>query len=75
MALVKKFSKVGNSVGMIFPSEFLNAAGLNLESEMEISFKENKIILEPTNMKDHKILKTFMGVLKDYDETFKKLAK
>lgn len=55
--------------------EMRQVVGIDDASEIEISVKENGIVLRPTNLKDHKIMKTFLGVLQDYDETFKKLAK
>jgi len=75
MTLIKKLSKIGNSYGIILPTELLEVTGLSKDSEIEISVKENKIILTPTNLKDHKVMKTFMTVLRDFDDTFKKLAK
>lgn len=75
MALVKKFTKIGNSWGLILPSEIMQVSGVTPDSEVEISVKGNQIILKPTRIKDHQVMKTFMGVLEDYNETFKKLAK
>lgn len=75
MALIKKLIKIGNSWGVILPSEILKVAGVNEDSEVEITVKENQIILKPSNLKDHKVMKAFLGVLHDYDKTFQKLAK
>ncbi|HCU24957.1 MAG TPA: hypothetical protein DF383_08065 [Deltaproteobacteria bacterium] len=75
MVLVKKLSKIGNSYGVILPAEVLEIAGLSKEEEVEISVKENRVILKPTRLKDHQVMKVFMGVLEDYDKTFEKLAK
>lgn len=75
MALVKKLSKIGNSYGVILPSDILDIAGLSKDSEVEISVKERQIIIRPTRLKDHKVLKTFMKVIEDYEDTFEKLAK
>lgn len=75
MALVKKLSKIGNSYGVILPSDILEVAGLSKDSNIEISVKARQIIIKPTRLKDHKVLKTFMKVVEDYQETFQKLAK
>ncbi len=75
MVLVKKLTKIGNSWGVILPAEILKVAGITGKSKVEISVKEDQIVITPTNLKDHKVMQTFMGVLKDYDETLKKLAK
>lgn len=75
MALVKKLTKIGNSTGVILPSDILKIAGLADDAEVKISAKENRIILEPANLKDQKVMKTFLGVLEDFDDTLKKLAK
>jgi antitoxin component of MazEF toxin-antitoxin module len=75
MALVKKLTKIGNSTGVILPADILKVAGISEDAEVQISVKEHQIILEPANLKDHKVMKTFLGVLEDFDETLKKLAK
>jgi antitoxin component of MazEF toxin-antitoxin module len=75
MTLVKKLTKIGNSLGVILPTDILKVVGISDKSEVEISIKDDEIVLRPTNLKDHKVMKIFLGVLKDYDETLKKLAK
>jgi antitoxin component of MazEF toxin-antitoxin module len=75
MALMKKVRKIGNSYGIILPTEIMEVAGISKDAELEISVKENQIILKPASLKDHKVMKTFLKVLEDYNETFKKLAK
>lgn len=75
MALVKKLTRIGNSLGVILPTEILRMAGIDDDSEVEISAGENQIVLKITDLKDHKVMKTFLGVLKDYNQTLKKLAK
>jgi antitoxin component of MazEF toxin-antitoxin module len=75
MALVKKFTKIGNSTGIILPADILKVAGMNEDSEVEVEVKGHQIVLSPANLKDHKVMKTFLKVIQDYGETFKKLAK
>jgi len=67
--------KIGNSTGVIIPNDILQTIGLEEGSEVEIVIEKNGIFLKPLNLKDYKVMKTFLGVLEDYDETFRKLAK
>ncbi len=75
MALVKKVIKIGNSAGVILPADLMSLVGIKDNSEVSFSVKGNGIFVQPVRLKDHKIMKTFMNVLEDYNETFKKLAK
>jgi antitoxin component of MazEF toxin-antitoxin module len=75
MALIKKLTKIGNSWGVILPTDLLKVVGIEDSSEVEISVKENQIVLRPTSLKDRKVMKAFMKVLDQYDKTFEKLAK
>lgn len=75
MALLKKLTKIGNSTGVIFPADLMKLAGIDENSEVSLSIRGDGILVKPVRIKDHKILKTFMGVLEDFDATFKKLAK
>jgi antitoxin component of MazEF toxin-antitoxin module len=75
MVLVKKLTKIGNSYGVILPTEIMKVSGVTPHSQLEISVKDNQIVLKPTDLKDHRLMKAFMGVLEDFDKTFKKLAK
>lgn len=75
MALVKKLTKIGNSTGIILPSDVLKLVGIDDDSEVQISTKDHQIILEPANLKDRQVMETFLSVLEDYDDTLKKLAK
>ena len=73
MTLTKKLTKIGNSWGVILPSEILNLAGI--QSEVQIEAKPGKISLTPIGLEEHKVMKTFLSVLRDYDGTLAKLAK
>lgn len=74
MTLTKKLTKIGNSLGLILPNDILNLAGIDSDAEVQIEAKPGKITLTPINLEDHKVMKTFLSVLKDYDEAFEKLA-
>lgn len=71
----KRPTKIGNSIGIIIPADVAKETGINLKTDLEIRAEGNRVIIEPVNLTDHKIMKTFLGVLKDYDKTFQKLAK
>ncbi len=74
MTLVKKLTKIGNSMGIILPSEILATTGINSKSKIEMEIRGNEIILRPIDLKNHKVMKTFLSVVKDYDKTLRKLA-
>ncbi|MBF0493254.1 MAG: AbrB/MazE/SpoVT family DNA-binding domain-containing protein [Deltaproteobacteria bacterium] len=71
----KRIRKIGNSFGVILPQDLLQEVGVNAKTNLDIRSEGSRIIIEPINLTDHKIMKTFMGVLKDFDQTFDKLAK
>ncbi len=73
--LKKKFTRIGNSWGIIIPSELLKLTGINPKDEFEMEIKKDHIVIKPINLKDHKVMKTFLSVLEDYNQTLKKLAK
>ena len=75
MALTKKLTRIGNSMGIVLPADLLDMVGIGENQEVSLSLKGDGILLKPVRLKDHKIMKTFMSVLEDYNNTFKKLAK
>ena len=75
MALVKKLTKIGNSCGLIVPREFMESAGLSEKSQVELEIRGDELVVRPARLKDYKVMKTFMTVVRDYDKLFKKLAK
>lgn len=75
MALVKKLTRIGNSWGIILPAELMKVTGIDENSSVELTVKDHTIELSPVSIKDQKVMKTFLGVLQDFDDTFKKLAK
>ncbi len=74
MGALKKLTKIGNSYGVILPKELLDQLGIDEKTEMEVELRENELALKPIRMKDYKVMKTFLSVVRDYDKTFKKLA-
>ena len=75
MATVKKLTKIGNSYGVIIPKELLEAVGFNEKTSIRVEIRKNELVFRPINLKDHKVLKTFLSVVDDYDPLLKRLAK
>ncbi|MBL7686275.1 MAG: hypothetical protein JNK65_09630 [Deltaproteobacteria bacterium] len=77
MVLVKKFTKIGNSWGVILPSEAFQALDLSPESECEIEIKKNVVQLRPhkkVSSKDEKVMKAMARFLKKYRDDLQRLA-
>ncbi len=75
MTTVKKLTKIGNSYGIIIPKELLEAVGFDEKTSVRVEVRKNELVFRPVNLKDHKILKTFLSVIDDYDPLLKRLAK
>ena len=74
MTTVKKLTKIGNSYGVIIPKELLEAVGFDEKTSIQVEVQKNKLVFRPVNLKDHKVLKTFLSVVEDYDPLFIRLA-
>ena len=70
----KKLTKIGNSYGVILSKEILEQVGINEKGELEMEVRGNELVLRPTNLKDHKVMKAFLSVVKRYDPLLKRLA-
>lgn len=75
MAIVKKLTKIGNSWGVIIPGEVMKAAHLKGNSKVKVDIENDRVVISPIDLKDERIMRTFMKVIQDYDNTFSKLAK
>ena len=75
VGIVKKLTKIGNSYGVIFPKDYLEEMGLDEGVEMEMERRGNELVVKPLRLKDYKIMKTFLSVVRDYDPVLKRLAK
>ncbi len=74
MALVKKITKVGNSYGVIIPSDIMDLIGLKPNAEVEITLEKGGLFIHPTLEEDQLVMEQFSQFVKSYDETLKKLA-
>ena len=75
----RKVLKVGNSLGVTFPTEFLNKLGIHQGDEIQMELEEDKIVIKKSKKVDlpKGISQDFFEVLnetlEEYDETLKGL--
>lgn len=75
----RKVLKVGNSLGVTFPMEFLNKLGIHQGDEIQMELEEDKIVIKKSKKVDlpKGISRDFFEVLnetlEEYDETIKGL--
>ncbi|ASA97526.1 MAG: hypothetical protein KatS3mg080_0580 [Anoxybacillus sp.] len=75
----RKVLKVGNSLGVTFPMEFLNKLGIHQGDEIQMELEEDKIVIKKSKKVDlpKGISQDFFEVLnetlEEYDETIKGL--
>ncbi|WP_339172616.1 AbrB/MazE/SpoVT family DNA-binding domain-containing protein [Anoxybacillus sp. FSL W8-1294] len=75
----RKVLKVGNSLGVTFPMEFLNKLGIHQGDEIQMELEEDKIVIRKSKKVDllKGISQDFFEVLnetlEEYDETIKGL--
>lgn len=74
MGLVKKITKIGNSYGLILPSDVMELVGIKPESEVEISVEKEGLFIHPTLKEDRLVIENFATFVKRYGDTLKKLA-
>ena len=72
--LKKKLTKIGNSYGVILSKELLDQAGIGEKDELEMEVREGELVLRVANLKDYKVMKSFLSVVRDYDPLLKRLA-
>lgn len=75
MGVVKKLTKIGNSYGVIFPKDYLEEMGLEEEMEVEVERRGSELVVKPLHLKDYKIMKSFLSVVRDYSPVLKRLAR
>ncbi len=77
MAMVKRLSNIGNSLGIIFDKPVLELLKINKETDLNISTDGKRLIIEPLSLLEHKkrVSKSLKKIIKNHHETFRKLAK
>ncbi|EPZ37930.1 MULTISPECIES: AbrB/MazE/SpoVT family DNA-binding domain-containing protein [Anoxybacillus] len=76
----RKVLKIGNSLGVTFPVEFLQKLDIHQGDEVQMEFKDNQIVIKKSNKVNlpEGISKDFFDVLnetlEEYDETIKGLV-
>jgi len=77
----RKVLKIGNSLGVTFPAEFLQKLDLQHGDEIQLQLEDDRIVMKKSNKVDlpNGISKDFFDVLnetlEEYDETIKGLIK
>lgn len=77
MALIKKLTKIGNSYGVILPSDVLKMAGIEPLGECEIEVDKEGVLLRPHfkgSKKDERVMKAMARFMSKYRSDLKKLA-
>jgi putative addiction module antidote len=74
MPLTKKLTKIGNSYGVILPSDLMNLLGISPEGEIEISIEKGGLLIHPSHKENSLVMQAFTKFVDHYDETLKKLA-
>ena len=74
MGLVKNIIKIGNSYGLILPSDVMELVGIKPESEVEIKVEKDGLFIHPTLREDRMVMENFVKFAGKYDDTLKKLA-
>ena len=77
MALIKKLTRIGNSYGVILPTEILKVAGMEPEGEYEIQVKEGEVSIHPHRKEDDldkRVMESMTKFMKKYRADLKKLA-
>lgn len=74
MALAKKITKIGNSYGLIIPSDIMELVGITPESEIEITVDKGGLIIHPTRKEDKIISDSFTKFVNQFSDTLQKLA-
>jgi antitoxin MazE len=72
----QKLTKIGNSVGLVFPKQLLDSLGLDVGNEVYLEQVQDKVILETKNSKavSPEFLKIAESVGEKYSAAFKELA-
>ena len=77
MPLLKKLAPVGNSLALVIPKAFLDQAGIDRDTEVEIASDGVRIVLIPRLARGAKragVSKLIDEVLERHHETLKKLS-
>ncbi len=76
----KKLTKHGNSLALVIDKPLLKLLKINEKTLLEISIKDNTLIIKPTTVKKAKKKEASIDeiaeqIMNKYDITFKKLSK
>ena len=72
----KKLSVVGNSLGILIEKPILELLNIDRNTELEITTDGDRLIVSPVRAEHKKrISDSVKKVMRNHDETFRKLAK
>jgi antitoxin component of MazEF toxin-antitoxin module len=77
MVLVKKLTRIGNSWGVILPTEVLKVTGFDPHGACDIEVKKDFVLLRPHNKKnkqDEKVMTAMARFIRKYRDDLKRLA-
>ena len=74
--MIKKLSKIGNSLGIVLERPLLEQVGLDADSEVEVSSDGSVIVIGPKRNKkrDARLKEVSDWMFETYGGAFKKLA-
>ncbi len=74
--MIKKLSTIGNSLGLIIDRPILELLGINKDTPLEIRTDGKALIIRPAGEASlmDRALAAAQEIVKDHDETFRKLA-
>lgn len=76
----KKLTKHGNSMALVIDKPLMKLLNLNEKSEVKITIKDGKLIIEPVQKEIKKrsaqqVREATRKIIEEYAEAFKKLSK
>lgn len=71
----KQLSKHGNSLALVIDKPILKLLKIDELTELNLSISNNSLVITPTKKKKRSTLAIANKIMKDHNETFKKLAK
>lgn len=75
METIKTISKIGNSFGVIIPTEMLRELNLEGKEQVRLTSLKGMIQIEPLEKRADRVLKAAAKYVQKYHEDFKKLAR
>ncbi|MEY4575890.1 MAG: hypothetical protein RL701_593 [Pseudomonadota bacterium] len=75
MAMRKKLSTIGNSLGVVIEKPILELLDIDKDTELEMTTDGSRLIIEPVRLRKRRVLASAKKAMDANDATFRKLAK